>query len=70
MQAKQFNDTEVLFQKLGNTWYAFSEVEGDVIYSTLPEGLDPRTTKLELFEIIEGHMQKVAKINRKAEMAA
>lgn len=54
------NESEVLFQKLGNSWYVFSEVENDVIYSALPEGMDPRTTKLELFEVIEGHMAKVA----------
>jgi hypothetical protein len=54
------NETEVLFQKLGNTWYAMAEVENDFIYSALPEGLDPRETKLELFEVIEQHMQKVS----------
>jgi hypothetical protein len=54
------NETEVLFQKLGNTWYAMAEVENDFIYSALPEGLDPRETKLELFEVIEEHMQKVS----------
>lgn len=53
-------DTEVLFQKLGNTWYAFSEVKDDVIFSALPDGLDPRNAKMELYEVLEEHMQKVA----------
>ena len=62
---------EVLFQKLGNTWYVFTETQNDMIYSALPEGLDPHTTKMELFEIIEEHMQKVSKqYGRKPEVAA
>lgn len=65
------NDTEVLFQKLGNTWYVMAEVENDFIYSALPDGLDPRETKLELFEVIEEHMQKVSEhYKREPEVAA
>jgi hypothetical protein len=51
---------EVLFQKLGNTWYIFTEVNNEVVYSAMPEGMDPRTTQLELFDVIEDHMKKVA----------
>ncbi|MFA6238906.1 MAG: hypothetical protein WC635_16330 [Bacteriovorax sp.] len=66
---KQTN--EVLFQKLGNTWYVFSEVKGEMIYSALPTGMDPHTTKLELFEVIEDHMAKISKHHgRKPEVAA
>ena len=54
------NDREVLFQKLGNTWYVFTETQNDIVYSALPEGMTPHTTKLELFEVIEDHMEKVA----------
>jgi hypothetical protein len=62
---------EVLFQKLGNTWYVFTEVKGEMVYSALPNGMDPHTTKMELFEVIEAHMQKVSKhYGRKAEVAA
>ncbi len=63
--------SEVLFQKLGQTWYVFTEVDGDMIYSSLPEGMTPHTTKLELFEVIEEHMEKVSKhYTRKPEIAA
>ena len=51
---------EVLFQKLGQTWYIFTEVNEEVVYSAMPDGMDPRSTKLELFEVIEEHMKKVA----------
>lgn len=51
---------EVLFQKLGSTWYIFTEVNSEFVYSAMPEGMDPRSTKLELFEVIESHMEKVA----------
>lgn len=63
-------ESEVLFQKLGNRWYVFSEVENDVIYSALPDGMDPRTTKLELYEVIESHMEKVADFHRSHGVAA
>ncbi|MDO9183499.1 MAG: hypothetical protein Q7U04_13880 [Bacteriovorax sp.] len=52
---------EVLFQKLGNTWYVFTEIKGDMVYSALPNGMNPHTTKLELFEVIEEHMEKVSR---------
>lgn len=64
---------EVLFQKLGNTWFIFSEIQGDMVYSALPEGMSPHSTKLELFQVIETHMKKVAthqSPGRKPEMAA
>jgi hypothetical protein len=65
-------EKEVLFQKLGNTWYVFTEVEDNFVYSALPEGMDPRTTKLELFQVIEEHMSKVSKhyAKRDPEVAA
>lgn len=63
--------SDVLFQKMGSTWYVFTEVKGEMIYSPLPDGMDPRSTKLELFEVIEEHMSKIAKErNRKPEAAA
>lgn len=61
-------ESDVLFQKLGNTWFAFTEVNQELIYSALPQGLDPRSTKLELYDIIEEHLQKVASA-RKPEIA-
>ncbi|MBK26532.1 MAG: hypothetical protein CME70_21210 [Halobacteriovorax sp.] len=64
------NDREVLFQKLGNTWYVFTETENDVVYSVLPDGMNPHTTKLELFEVIEDHLERVADHYNKAETAA
>jgi hypothetical protein len=64
--------SEVLFQKLGETWYVFSESGDDMIYSALPSGMDPRNTKLELMEIVEEHMRKVSFSDRrrKAEIGA
>jgi hypothetical protein len=63
------NTSDVLFQKLGNTWFIFSEIEGEIIYSAMPAGMDPRDTKLELYNIIEEHMKKVAR-NRVSEAQA
>lgn len=60
-------DNEVLFQKLGNKWYVFTEVENDFIYSPLPEGVNPKTTKLELFEVIENHIIRVSQHMKKTD---
>ncbi len=51
---------DVLFQRIGNTWFIFTEQNGEMIYSVMPEGMDPKTTKLELYQIIEEHMERVA----------
>lgn len=59
------HNPEVLFQKLGNTWYIFAEIDNEVVYSTMPEGMDPYTTKLELYNVIEDHMKRVSKIKNK-----
>ena len=63
-------ENEVLFQKLGETWFIFSEIKGDVVYSQLPDGMDPYNTKLELYEVIEEHLVRVADHHRKPEHAA
>jgi hypothetical protein len=57
---------DVLFQKIGNTWFIFSEVNNEVVYSVMPQGMDPKTTKLELYDVIEDHMTKVASHKRRA----
>lgn len=51
---------DVLFQKIGQTWYIFSEVNNEIVYSVMPQGMDPKTTRLELYEVIEEHLSKVA----------
>lgn len=56
--------SEVLFQKLGNAWYIFTEVNGEPIYSVMPDGMDPKTTKLELYDVIEEHMKKISESPR------
>jgi hypothetical protein len=57
---------DVLFQKIGNTWFIFSEVNNEAVYSVMPNGMDPKATKLELFSIIEDHMTKVASHKRRS----
>ncbi len=61
---------DVLFQKIGNTWFIFSEVNNEVVYSVMPQGMDPKETKLELYNIIEDHMTKVASHKRRAPEAS
>lgn len=67
--------TECLFQKLGNTWYVFTELEDNILFSALPEGIDPNTQKLELYEVVEKFLkdakEKSPKTKKKiAEIAA
>lgn len=71
METKKDNtEREVLFQKLGTKWYVFTEIGNDFVYSALPEGIDPRTTKLELFNVIEDHLERVSKHKAAPEAAA
>ncbi len=72
METQVRHNNDVLFQKLGNVWYIFAEIDNEVVYSTMPEGMDPYTTNLELYEVIENHMEKVSKFQKKrrAESAA
>ncbi len=69
MISKKSTDAEVLFQKLGNTWYAFTQINDEVIYSTLPEGIDPLTTRLELISVVEDHIKKISKAHSKKRRA-
>lgn len=57
--------SDVLFQKLGKDWYAFTEINDDIIYSVLPDGVDPKSSSFELFEVIDSHIKKVSKIKYK-----
>lgn len=69
----QTTESDVLFQKLGETWYVFTEIAGEMVFSPLPKGIDPYTQKIELFETIEDHLKRVSKIEkrrRSAEAAA
>jgi len=63
------NVKDVLFQKIGHTWFIFSEVNNEIVYSVMPQGMDPKTTKLELYEIIEDHLSKVAGNKRRSSEA-
>ena len=62
---QEFFESDVLFQKLGNTWYAFSEIDDQIIYSALPKGMSPKTSKLELINVVEKHLKKVSKAYKK-----
>lgn len=64
------NVKDVLFQKIGNTWFIFSEVNSEIVYSVMPQGMDPKTTKLELYNVIEEHMSKVASHKRRSPEAS
>ena len=39
-QSTQEITKEVLFQKLGQTWFIFTEINEEVVYSAMPEGMD------------------------------
>ena len=56
---------DVLFQKLGNTWFAFCEINGETVYSALPQNVDPRSTNLELYHLIEDHLKKVSELQKR-----
>lgn len=63
--ANQSSQQDVLFQKLGETWFAFTQIGDEFVYSALPNGINPHETKIEMFEVIEEHMEKVARGHKK-----
>lgn len=58
-------EKEVLFQKIGHLWYAFALVDEEVIYTALPLGVDPNDSCVELYEVIEDHLEKVAEVTNR-----
>lgn len=56
------NKSKVLYQKLGETWYLFTEIEGEVIFTALPKEINPMENKVEIYEIIEKHKSKIGDI--------
>lgn len=57
---------EVLYQKLGDRWYVFTECTEDedsdkeIYYAALPPAVDPRVKKVELSQIkLEDHSPKI-----------
>ena len=45
-------------------------MNNEIVYSVMPKGMDPKETKLELYEIIEEHMTKVANNKRRSPEAS
>ena len=63
MSKKEGKDlSKVLYQKLGNTRYLFTEIEGKVIFTALPKDLNPLDNKVEIYEIIEKEKAKITGI--------
>ena len=56
MQRSLENDQKtVLYQKLGQYWYAFSQIDGEVIFTKLPESFQPskiETMNIQLYEVV------------------
>ena len=44
---------DILFQKIVDRWYAFVELDGEVYSTVLPKGIDPRSSKFDLAQIID-----------------
>ncbi len=65
----KFFQSEILFQKLGNTWYAFTEVDGEFLFRALPQGLDPRKTKIEFTQILHSDFSNVTTQNERVTAA-
>lgn len=53
-------DKDVLFQKIGNTWYIFCEQNGELMYTALPEYMDPYSIDFEIYEVLEAEFDKAA----------
>jgi len=60
-------ETNVLYQKMGDTWYAFAEIDGEVLFRALPHGMNPKKTQIDFMQVIADQEEKKAK---NLEMAA
>ena len=56
---EKYTESDVLFQKIGNDWFLFTQIGNEIIYTQLPPGLNPKTSKLQLYEVIEEHQKKI-----------
>ena len=54
---------DILFQKMGQTWYAIAEIEGEVLYTALPPGVDPRKKNMEFYEVLENCIEESSVLN-------
>ena len=64
-------ESDFLFQKLGATWYVFAEIQGEVIYTALPQDIDPRESSFEFYQILEKQLNQMGKLKtRPPESAA
>ena len=52
-------EKDILVQKLANTWYIFSEINNDIIYTAIPKAVDPFHDTIELYHYVENHKEKV-----------
>ncbi len=55
-------ESKVLYQKLGDTWYLFTEIKGEVIFTALPKEVNPLENKVEIYEIIEKTKAKIGNV--------
>ena len=60
MKNNQHTENEVLFQKMGNRWYVFTEIESEFFYSPLPEGIDPQYK----VRVVPGYRRTYGKVVR------
>lgn len=49
---------KVLFQKLGNDWYAFVEGEEETLFAKLPPHIDPRNHTFDIIQILKDQQKE------------
>jgi hypothetical protein len=53
-------ENDVLFQKIANRWFAFTEINNELVYAALPENMDPKTDSVEFYSVVEEQLNAVA----------
>ncbi len=51
--AKMIDGQRVLFQKLGNIWYAFAEINNQMHFVEIPHEIDPRDASFDFFQVMD-----------------
>ena len=54
MELKESDQKKILFQKLGNIWYAFVEIDGEkVFYTRIPMVLIPKLINTKFMRLLK-----------------
>jgi hypothetical protein len=62
-------ETQVMYQKLNGVWYAFCEIDNDILFAQLPHGWTPGEP-VDFYQLLDEEDRKKLVAPRRFEQAA